>query len=50
MEGSAVTVWVVIEVLRHSTVPPTGMRTVSGLKEKVLVISTTAATSAGLGA
>jgi hypothetical protein len=44
------TVWVAIEVLRHSTVPPTGMRMVSGLKAKVLVISTTAVTSAGLGA
>jgi hypothetical protein len=44
-EGAAATVWVTIEVLRHSTMPPKGMRMVSGLKAKVLVISTTAATS-----
>jgi hypothetical protein len=48
--GSEMTVWVVIQVLRHSTVLAARMRTVSGLKEKVLVISTTAAMSAGLGA
>ena len=45
--GSAVTVWSMIDVLRHSTVCPAVMVRFSGMNLRVFFISTTASTVGG---